>query len=77
MATTGIFFILVILIGYGLDILWTSPGTENWMLLVGIFGHAFISSGLLAGSFVFYRDGLSWLSGKVHKNETQTGQDGI
>jgi hypothetical protein len=31
------------------------------MLLVGIFGHAFISTTLLAASFVYYRDMSDWL----------------
>jgi len=71
MAGTGIFFIFVILIGYGLDMLWSTPGAENWMMLVGIIGHGFISSGLLAASFVFYRDGLAWLSEVVRSKEIQ------
>jgi hypothetical protein len=61
MSSTGLFFIILILLGYGLDILWVTPGTSSWMLLVGIFGHAFISSGLLAASFVYYEKGLKWL----------------
>jgi hypothetical protein len=71
MAGTGIFFICVILIGYGLDMLWSTPGAESWMMLVGIIGHGFISSGLLAASFVFYRDGLAWLSEVVRAKEIQ------
>ena len=61
MSATGIFFILVILLGYGLDVLWATPEANNWMLLVGIVGHAFISSGLIAASFNFYNDGVRWL----------------
>jgi hypothetical protein len=57
---TGMFFIMLIIIGYGLDILWTTPAADSWLLLVGIFGHAFISSGLLAASFKFYDQGIKW-----------------
>lgn len=71
MAGTGFFFILVILVGYGLDALWLTPGTGSWMLLIGIFGHGFISSGLLAASFVFYRDGIKWLDESVRKQESK------
>jgi len=60
MAGTGMFFIMLIIIGYGLDILWTTPDADSWLLLVGIFGHAFISSGLLAASFRFYDRGIKW-----------------
>ena len=74
MGGTGIFFILIILIGYGLDMLWSTPGTGSWMMLVGILGHGFISSGLLAATFVFYRDGLTWLSEMIRTKETQARQ---
>ena len=62
MSGAGMFFIMVIMLGYGLDALWSTPGVESWMMLVGIFGHGFISSGLLASTFVFYRDGVKWLA---------------
>jgi hypothetical protein len=70
MAGTGMFFITVILLGYGLDFLWSTPGTESWMMLVGIFGHGFISSGLLAASFVYYRDGVKWLEENLREKQT-------
>lgn len=60
MAGTGMFFIILIIIGYGLDILWTTPTADSWLLAIGIFGHAFISSGLLAASFKFYDRGIKW-----------------
>lgn len=62
MSGSGMFLIMVIMLSYGLDALWSTPGVESWMLLVGIFGHGFISCGLLASTFVFYRDGLKWLA---------------
>jgi hypothetical protein len=62
MSSTGLFFIILVLLGYGLDILWVTPGASSWMLLVGIFGHAFISTGLLAASFIYYDKGLKWLN---------------
>lgn len=43
-------------ISAGLDYLWGLPGEDSWMLLVGIAGHAVISSGLIAATFVFYQD---------------------
>ena len=59
-AATGMFFIMLIIISYGLDFLWTTPAADSWLLLVGIFGHGFISSGLLAASFKFYDQGVKW-----------------
>lgn len=67
MSFIGLFFIIVILLGYGLDILWSTPEANNWMLLVGIIGHAFISSGLIAASFSFYKKGLLWLQAKMRE----------
>lgn len=61
MSATGMFFTIVILLGYGLDILWATPEESSWMLFIGIFGHAFISSGLIASSFTFYKTGTIWL----------------
>ena len=70
MSITGLFFILIILLGYGLDILWSTPEASDWMLLVGIIGHAFISSGLIAASFNFYNDGLRWLQTSLQAMNT-------
>ena len=74
MAGTGMFFIMLIMIGYGLDILWTTPQADSWLLLVGIFGHAFISSGLLAASFKYYDHGIKWQQEilQAHQNNQST-----
>jgi hypothetical protein len=40
----------------GLDYLWSLPAEDSWMLLVGIAGHAVVTSGLLASTFVYYQD---------------------
>lgn len=69
MSGAGMFFIMVIMLGYGLDALWSTPGVESWMMLVGIFGHGFISSCLLASTFVFYRDGIKWLGEILHEKQ--------
>ncbi len=61
MSLTGMFFIMLIMLSYGLDFLWSTPKADNWMLLVGIIGHAFISSGLIAASFIYYQKGIRWL----------------
>ncbi|MCJ7624016.1 MAG: hypothetical protein MUO76_10975, partial [Anaerolineaceae bacterium] len=71
MSPTGLFFILLILLGYGLDFLWSTPGTDNWMLLVGIIGHAFISTGLLAASFIYYEKGVKWFSNSLQPKKQE------
>ena len=58
---TGMFLLLTVVLYEGMSILWRTPPDNSWMTLVGIVGHAFISTGLLAGSFVYYRSGLDWV----------------
>ena len=47
---------LALSISTGLNYLWMLPKGDSWMLLVGIVGHALISSGLIAATFVYYQD---------------------
>ena len=58
---TGIFFLAVLVISQGLDLLWSIPGESSWFMLVGILGHAFIATALLASSFVYYREADLWV----------------
>jgi hypothetical protein len=51
----------VIVLSTGLNYLWSVPPDNSWMTLVGIAGHAFITTALLAASFVYYRDMNTWL----------------
>ena len=59
--TSGLFVLSVLLLTSGLNYLWSVPPDDSWMLLVGIAGHAFITTALLAASFVYYRDMNAWL----------------
>lgn len=63
--TTVLFVLAVFLLSKGLDILWLVPSETSWLLLIGIIGHAFVTTGLLASSFVYYRDALRWMKGLV------------
>jgi hypothetical protein len=57
----GWFALVSIVISQGMDLIWLMPSADTWMALVGILGHAFISTGLLAASFIFYRDLTTWV----------------
>jgi hypothetical protein len=59
--TSGLFVVCVFLLTTGLNYLWSVPPDNSWMKLVGIGGHAFITTALLAASFVYYRDMNVWL----------------
>jgi hypothetical protein len=58
--TTVLFVLSVFVLVQGLDILWRIPPTDSWLTLLGIAGHAFVTTGLLSASFVYYRDADRW-----------------
>jgi hypothetical protein len=59
--TSAMFVFSTFVLTTGLNYLWSVPKSNSWMTLVGIGGHAFITTALLAASFVFYRDMNVWL----------------
>jgi len=69
---TGLFLLMAILLGQGLDVLWRVPAENSWMILVGIAGHAFISTGLLAASFAYYSGGMRRMQDTI-KNVNTAG----
>lgn len=54
------FILFSIVISMGLDMIWAIPQQSSWLILISIFGHAFISTGLLTSSFVLYRELTKW-----------------
>ena len=61
MPKTAVLFIIIFIIDEGLGMLWSIPNETSWFVLIGLFGHAFIVTGLLAASFVYYRDAYRWV----------------
>ena len=59
--TSSMFVLAVFVISQGLNYLWAVPEDNSWMGLVGIAGHAFITTALLAACFIYYRDLNNWL----------------
>ena len=59
--TSAMFVFSVFILSTGLNYLWSVPSSDSWMLVIGIAGHAFITTALLAASFVYYRDMNAWL----------------
>lgn len=64
---TGLFFLTVIILSQGLDLLWQVPPDNSWMSLVAIGGHGFITTALLAASFVYYRDATTFVRELVNR----------
>ena len=72
---TGFFILFSLLLYQGLNqFLWLQPVVSSYMLLGGIFGHAFISTGLLASSFYYYQDGVNWMNHNLKLIAQQTNQ---
>jgi hypothetical protein len=69
---TGLFLLTFVLINTGLNFLWNTPSFDSWWTLVGITGHAFISTALLAASFIYYRDINAWLTVVLDQLQKQT-----
>jgi hypothetical protein len=69
---TGLFFLTAILISQGLDMLWATPASNEWLGLVGILGHGFISCSVLAASFVYYSRGMEYMQEKIRRDSAKT-----
>jgi len=68
---TGLFLLVAVLLSQGLDMLWATPTSDNWMSLVGIFGHGFISTGVLAASFVYFFKGMEYMQEKIRRDSAK------
>lgn len=56
MSATVMLVLLILLINVALSTVWQLAPAESWLALAAIAGNAFISTGLLTASFVFFRD---------------------
>ncbi len=65
--TSSMFVLAVFLLSFGLNFLWSIPPENSWITIVGILGHSFVTTALLAGSFIYYRDMNIWLQGVIEK----------
>jgi hypothetical protein len=66
--------ILIYVINLGMRYLWSLPSPDSWLTLAGIAGHAFISTGLIAATFVFYKDRYRWWTEMREWMLTQRGR---
>ncbi|HEY5571757.1 MAG TPA: hypothetical protein VIK64_01980 [Anaerolineales bacterium] len=65
--STALFFLAVFILGRGLDMLWQVPPETSWLALVGVIGHGFVATGLLAASFIYYRDAYQWMKNRSYR----------
>jgi hypothetical protein len=67
MPTTALFILIVLILGQGLDVLWRVPAENSWFTLIGLAGHGFVASAMLAATFVYYRDADLWAQNIIRK----------
>ena len=68
MSQTTWFILAAFLLNEGLNYLWTSPSSDNWFLIIGIFGHAFVVSAVIAASFYYFLDATAYTQSLMNKN---------
>jgi hypothetical protein len=57
--TAGLFAAVMVL-NLGLGLVWNVPASDSWLMLVGVAGHALVSTALIAATFAFYKDRYRW-----------------
>jgi hypothetical protein len=59
--TSSLFIINILILSQGFNLLWLTPSSSSWTMLIGILGHAFFVTSLLSASFIYYHDMNIWL----------------
>lgn len=60
MAHTAGLYGLILIISWGLSVLWNLASPDSWVMLAALAGHALVSTALVAATFVFYQDRYRW-----------------
>ena len=71
--TTTLFIFVILVVGEGLNLLCSVPPETSWLTLLGVGGHAFISSSLLASSIYYYKDADHWAQETLKIVKSQAG----
>lgn len=70
--TTTLFVFIILVLSEGMDMLWRIPGENSWLIIIGLAGHGFIASGVLASTFIYYRDATSWVEQVLQRMRLST-----
>jgi len=65
---TMLFILIAGVLVYGFSLLWQLPDETSWVAMVGVVGHAFITAGVLAASFVYYHELEHYLQVTARQN---------
>ncbi|MFU8826139.1 MAG: hypothetical protein ACNA70_01460 [Brevefilum sp.] len=68
MGKTIWFLLFSYLVVEGLNYLWRSPHVDNWFLMIGILGHAFIVSAVIAASFHYFIDATKFSQSVINQS---------
>jgi hypothetical protein len=52
---------LIFIVSQGLSVVWMLPALDSWATLIGLVGHAFVSTALTGAVFVFFQERLRFL----------------
>ena len=58
---TSLFIMLAILVNQGLNMVWQIAPEDSWLMMISIIGHAFVTTGMLSASFIYYQDITRWV----------------
>lgn len=72
--TTSMFFLSALLLTQGLGLLWRIPPVTSWLMIIGLAGHAFVSTGLLSASFIYYRKADQWIRSLQQENTPEVNE---
>lgn len=69
--TTATFIVGLLLISQVMDMLWILPPEDSWLMLIGLTGHAFVATGLVSASFIYYQQASHWVQFILERHSTQ------
>jgi len=58
---TSLFIMLAIIVNQGLHLVWQVAPEESWLMLISILGNAFVTTGMISASFVYYQEINRWV----------------
>lgn len=74
---TSMFILVGFVLIQGLNLVWLIPPENSWLSLIGILGHGFVFTGLLAASFLYYKRADVWFQELVNLQRAAQSQVAI
>ena len=72
---TALFFIAILILDQGLELLWQIPSEDSWLMLISLMGHAFTSTGFLSASFIYYQKADVWIESMLEEALEESTSD--